>query len=150
MKGELPTQLVGLRKTIQPMSVTLSNITLHNLKNYAEMHNQNVDETADLIIRKYLEHQDFYEKPRKTFSSYVCPNKIKIYRCLAIASANLGQISRKTHLSYATIKAHLEDLAFVGIVTEKRYGKRIRFFMLNRENPLTDQILTMLHLWYDP
>jgi len=130
--------------------VNLNPETRANLKQWAILHDQTIEEAAECIIKQFLQHQDFYKYPRKELEHYLCEKKVKIYRALSISGMNLGQISKRTGLIYESTKSHLEELCFAGIVTEKKYGTRIRFFSLNMDNPLTERILKILDLWYNP
>lgn len=129
----------------------VSRTTYVNLERWGKIHHQDVHSTAETIIKKYLKHEDFYQELRQDLSFYLNPFKVKIYRCLNIAGANMGLIARKTGLTYARVKAHIEQLKLAGVVIETNYGNsNIRFFTLNRESTLTRKILKILNLWYEP
>jgi hypothetical protein len=131
-------------------TVILSPETRANLDQWARLHDQTTEEATECIIKQFLQHQDFYKYPRKELEHYLSEYKVKIYRALSISGMNLGQISKRAGLKYETARMHLEELCFAGVVIEKLYGTRIRFFSLNMDNPLTKRILKILDLWYKP
>jgi len=128
--------------------VALSPQTYYNLQRWANIYNKSISEAANEIILKFMENQDFY-KPRKQLSYYTSKRKLGIIRVLAVGSANAGLVARKLGVSYERIKEILNDFLYEGIVTEKRYG-RVRFFSLNRDNDLTQRLLTIANEWYNP
>jgi len=134
-----------------PYSISLTPETYANLAQWARFKNESIEKAVESIVRQFLEHQDFYEHPRQDVGFYMCSFKVKIYRALLIGPMNLGEIARRTGLKYETARDHLEALRFAGIVTEKDFGKiPVRFFSLNMESPLTQQIVEILKVWYDP
>jgi len=129
----------------------LSISTFINLERWANIHGKTVNYAAEHIIKQYLEHEEFYQAPKKKLNFYLSDTKISIYNMLRISGANLSQIAKKTGIRYTTVTRHIEDLVLAGIVTEHKYGKMpIRFFTLNHDNPLTKRILKTLDTWYKP
>ena len=70
--------------------------------------------------------------------------KIKILRLLMReGEVNITRIVRETGLRHSLVEKHLEELASMGIVVEKRIG-RLRLFSLNLGNPRVALLLELL------
>jgi hypothetical protein len=137
-----------LEKALLLPKVPITNHALANLKRWAALTGQPVEDALETIIIGYLKHYEFYQQ-RSEFQTFLAKRNILIYRCLRVAAANPGVIARKTRIRYETVRRILEDLEINGVVTERKYG-HIRMFRLNLESPLTERILRTLDSWYEP
>jgi len=135
--------------TANTYTVRVSPEVYINLERWAYFQKLDINEAANQILKRFLKHQEFYVE-RKPLSFYTHPTKVKILQLLNVGGANLGYIARKIGRDYGDVKRHLEALKLAGVVVERRYGKRIRFFQLNIQNEVTRQLLKMLNLWFEP
>jgi len=78
------------------------------------------------------------------------PYKLGICRVLSVAGMNLGQLAKRLGKPYDKVRRHIEALKLAGVVTERKYGKEIRFFTLNSESSLTQRIMEVVNLCYKP
>ena len=56
---------------------------------------------------------------------------------------NLGQLQKKLNTTYKVLARNLEELKQKELIEERRYGKRIRIFQLNKKNPKTKLIIKL-------
>jgi len=56
---------------------------------------------------------------------------------------NLRQLELAIGSTHAAVTRNLEDLKQKGFIEEQRYGKRIRIFKLNTQNPKTQLIIKL-------
>jgi DNA-binding HxlR family transcriptional regulator len=137
-----------LEKALLLPKVPLSHHAFINLKRWAALTGQQVEDALETIIVDYLKHYEFYQQPSE-FQTFLAKRNILIYRVLRVAPTNAGMIARKTRIRYQTVKRILEDLELNGVVTRKDYG-HVHMFRLNLQSPLTEKILKTLDAWYEP
>jgi hypothetical protein len=56
----------------------------------------------------------------------------------------LSGIAQETGLSHSSVSRVMRPLAELGIVKEAKFGKQIRAFSLNTENPLARQVVKFI------
>ena len=78
------------------------------------------------------------------FSSY---GRVKIMGIMMESNElNISEITRRSGISHSSVEAHLELLAELGLLTEKRFN-RIRIFKVNHSNPYTNAVGRFLSEW---
>ncbi|MBS7616512.1 hypothetical protein KEJ45_04875 [Candidatus Bathyarchaeota archaeon] len=109
------------------------------------------EEAACYALKKFLEHQSFYEIEKRDLSYYLQNSKmVKVIRYLSCGSGSLGQIARAIGVNdYDRVRQIVGKLQAAGIVLVSRFGKRGYLVTLNHSSPITQKLLENLESWYE-
>ncbi|MEM3727594.1 MAG: hypothetical protein QXF75_00140 [Candidatus Bathyarchaeia archaeon] len=122
------------------------------LERFARFKRLSVEEAARYALKKFLEHQSFYEIEKHDLSYYLQnPKMVKVIRYLSLGSgSSLGQIARAIGVNdYHRVRQIIGRLQAAGIVLVSRFGKRGYLVTLNHSSPITQKLLKILDSWYE-
>ncbi|MEM3618566.1 MAG: hypothetical protein QXK47_05795 [Candidatus Bathyarchaeia archaeon] len=121
------------------------------LERFARFKRLGVEEAACYALKKFLEHQSFYEIEKRDLSYYLqTPKMIKILRFLSLGGGSMGQVARATGIDdYNRVRSLVEKLQAGGIVLVSRFGKRGYLVTLNHSSPITQKLLEIIDSWYE-
>ncbi|MEM3706010.1 MAG: hypothetical protein QXX59_08905 [Candidatus Bathyarchaeia archaeon] len=120
------------------------------LERFARFKRLSVEEAARYALKKFLEHQSFYEIEKHDLSYYLQnPKMVKVIRYLSCGGGSLGQIARAIGVNdYHRVRQIVGRLQVAGIVLVSCFGKRGYLVTLNHNSPITQKLLEILNLWY--
>ncbi|MBS7647953.1 winged helix-turn-helix transcriptional regulator [Candidatus Bathyarchaeota archaeon] len=120
------------------------------IERFAKFKRLSVEEAACYALKKFLEHQSFYEIAKHDLSYYLRNQRmVKVIRFLSLGSGSLGQIARAVGIDYGRARSLIEKLQAAGIVLVSRFGKRGYWITLNHSSPITQKLLEILNSWYE-